>query len=737
MSSSSPDDEGQVPSWAIYAGVGIASYVAYKTLFKESKFVHEWSYQELKSDDYSAEYSSSRKYYVTNPWDEKPIMRSRRGPASWKPVRVFEMLEKAVSNAPDSVFWKKEYLVAGSETDYVWKSWTRKEVLALSLQAARAFIACGLKPWQAVSIIGFNAPEWLLALLGCIHSGGIAAGIYTTNNPGQCKYIAAHSKSAVAVVENKKQLAKFLEIRGELEHLTHIVVWDMDPSDAVFSEQPSSGNARVIHWSTFMAMGDDAALESERKERVSRIRPGQCCTLIYTSGTTGPPKAVMISHDNVTWQARSAMETMQSLKKDGSPHSSVSYLPLSHIAAQLLDVFYPVAFAATYPACKRWTVHFARPTALKGTLSKTLQEARPTLFFGVPRVWEKIQEAIVKKARAAPPSAAKKMLIDWLKDINLRAYRNRQCGGSMVRPFGHSLAEKLLVGKIRAAMGFDRVQCTYTGAAPTAPATLEFWGSLGFDLIEAYGMSETCGVHTIALPYHHRQGTVGVPLAGATTLLRNDPHRDAPGHGEICMRGRHIMMGYMYDEDRTKRAVDDEGYVHSGDVGTLLEDFNLLRITGRIKELIITAGGENIAPVPIEDYLKAQCEGISNVMVVGDQKKYLTALLTLKVAQNRDSMTFSNQLDGAAKAVDAGCKTVDEARGSGVWKEYIQRAIDQYNGDRDYCVSNAQRVQYFRILDADFGVESGELTATMKLKRPVVAKKYHAVIESMYSANKK
>merc|ERR1711941_137967 len=180
------------------------------------------------------------------------------------------------------------------------------------------------------------------------------------------------------------------------------------------------------------------------------------------------------------------------------------------------------------------------------------------------------------------------------------------------------------------------------------------------------------------------------------------------------MRGRNIMMGYLKNEEATRSTIDKNGYVHSGDKGKLTSD-GFLKITGRIKELIITAGGENIAPVPIEDYLKAECEGISNVMVIGDRKKYLTALVTLKVQQRKDTMTFTNELSGAAIDVDEGCKTVDDARKSGKWKTYIQSGIDKYNADKEYCVSNAQKVQYYRILDSDFGVESGELTATMKL----------------------
>eukprot|EP01084_Bolivina_argentea_P090013 162264_1 len=727
--SDAQEDPEAVPKWVVYAGVGLASYVAYKTLFKESKFVHEYRYEELKSDDYTANYPSGKTYYATNPWDTMTIQRSKRGPASWKPVRIFEMFDKCVASAPDSVLWKKEYLQSGSQTEYEWKTWTRQQTLDLTKQAARAFVACGLEQWQSVSIIGFNSPQWLIADLGAIYAGGIVAGIYTTNNAGQCKYIAAHSKSGVAVVENKKQLTKFLEIRHDLPDLKAIVIWDIDENDPIIASSNTNDDvATVFHWKEFMKLGSDTTtlsrLESECTKRRDSIKAGQCCTLIYTSGTTGPPKAVMISHDNITWQARAVLVSLQSFKKDGSPHATVSYLPLSHVAAQILDLFGPIAFTAFYPQCKSWEVYFARPTALKGTLALTLRAARPTILFGVPRVWEKIQEALIRKARETPASAPKQMLIDWLKSVCLQGYYARQLGGDMKRPFGYSLAEKILINKVKSALGLDRVQVTFTGAAPTSVATMEFWGSLGVDVLEVYGMSENCGVHTISLPYYNQIGTVGVPLDGVTTLLQNDPQRDSPGHGEICMRGRHIMMGYMYDEDKTRRAIDDEGYLHSGDVGTICDEYNVLKISGRIKELIITAGGENIAPVPIEDYLKTFCPAISNVVVIGDRKKYLVCLVTLKVKQDKDAMTYSQELEDIARDVDPECKTTQDAKKSEKWKQYIQKAVDNYNRDPNYCVSRAQRIQYFRILDGDFGVESGELTATMKLKRPIVAKKF-------------
>ena len=205
-----------------------------------------------------------------------------------------------------------------------------KEVYDLTKQAARALIVCGLKPWQSVSIIGFNSPEWLLADLGCIYAGGIVAGIYTTNNPGQCKYIAAHSKSAVAVVEGEKQLKKFLEIRKDLPDLKVIIVYNLQENDPIISESNNDEScAKVIHWTEFMKLGDDKStmdqLNEEMEKRISEIKPGQCCTLIYTSGTTGLPKAVMLSHDNITWQSRVSLDYIKSIK-DGSLHLCHIYL---------------------------------------------------------------------------------------------------------------------------------------------------------------------------------------------------------------------------------------------------------------------------------------------------------------------------------------------------------------------------------------------------------------------------
>ena len=353
------------------------------------------------------------------------------------------------------------------------------------------------------------------------------------------------------------------------------------------------------------------------------------------------------------------------------------------------------------------------------------------MFFGVPRVWEKFAEKIKAKAKATPATGVKKMLVDWAKNVGLQTWENGQINGNHEYPSGYSIAKKLVFDKVRDALGFGRLAAAYTGAAPVQAQTLEFFAALGIGIYEVYGMSESTGVHSLCMDYHHIQGTVGYQIPGTETILDNEPTRDKKGEGEICMRGRHVMMGYMYDGEKTKKTIDSEGLLHSGDVGSIDKN-GLLKITGRIKELIITAGGENVAPIPIEDYIKRECPGISNVILIGDRRKYLTILVTLKVEQNLDTLQFNNKLVGDALSVDSSCTSISDARKSIKWKEYIENAMKKYNNDTDYCVSKAQKVQKYVILDGDFSVPGGTLTSTMKLKRPIIYKQYAKEIDSLY-----
>merc|ERR1719502_2334937 len=452
-------------------------------------------------------------------------------------------------------------------------------------------------------------------------------------------------------------------------------------------------------------MGRGEGLQEKLEARMASQRVGQCCTLIYTSGTTGKPKAVMISHDNCTWTGRVTVEHLQL----GADEHLISYLPLSHIAAQMIDIYAPI--------CTSATLHFAQPDALRGSLLRTLQEVRPTAFFAVPRVWEKVMEGI--KAKAPPADSVMAKISRWAKGVGKKKYYAEQNGDS--RPLMYPVA-KIIFKKVRKQLGLDRCRTLLTGAAPISTEVLEYFGQLDMNVMELFGMSEVTGPTNISVPGQHRTGYCGPVLPGMETIV-------LPDTGEICFTGRHVMMGYMHNAEATEETIDADGYLHSGDIGEI--DAGLLKITGRIKELIITAGGENVAPVPIEDAIKKHFPAVSNVMVVGDKRKFLTAVLTLKSQPTDDGLGFTDQLMGDALKVDGSeASTVSQAIADSVFQAYLDAGIKAANVE---AVSNAQKVGKFVIAPVDFSVDGGELTATMKLRRKVVAEKYSELIEGMYA----
>ena len=344
---------------------------------------------------------------------------------------------------------------------------------------------------------------------------------------------------------------------------------------------------------------------------------------------------------------------------------------------------------------------------------------QPTVFLGVPRVWEKIEEKM--RLIGKKGNCVVKFLSKNAKAIGLRGAYNKQLGGNQEVPMLYELVNSLVFATIKKKLGFSRLQLAISGAAPIKKSSMEYFHSLGIPLIEGYGMSESTALVTIGLEYHNQIGSAGPPLAGLDVMI------DEENQNEICVKGRNVMMGYIHDLERTKAAFSEDGYLRTGDIGKIDAQTNLLRITGRIKELIITAGGENVSPVHIEDCIKTICTAISNCVLIGEQRKYLTLLVTLKTKDE-----LSDILDGDALEIDEACKNVEDAKGSEKWRKYIEDGIASYNEDTRKCVSRAQRVQYFRILDHDFSEQSGEMTSTLKLKRAVIADKYKKVIDSMY-----
>mmetsp|Transcript_26474 Transcript_26474/g.66600 ORF Transcript_26474/g.66600 Transcript_26474/m.66600 type:complete len:628 (+) Transcript_26474:406-2289(+) len=625
-----------------------------------------------------------------------------------------QAFRRAVKAHPDALALRTE-----TDDGKDWNTWTWKEHYSQTKLVGRALMRLGVKAFDSVNILGFNSPEWFWANLGAIACGAKAAGIYATNGPEAIQYIVNHSGSKVVVLEDEAQLAKFATIRGQLPKVRALVMWKGELPAGINDDEKLP---RVYTWDQFIQLAEKVP-ETHVNYRIRQQKPGHCCTLIYTSGTTGNPKAVMISNDNLTWVSQLMIRLVPEIGKH--EEHWVSYLPLSHVAAQMIDIHGPMAATAYSgrPVC----VSFALPTALKGTLGDTLRKVRPTIFFGVPRVWEKIQEKMMEIG--AQTKGMKLRAARFAKRKGLQYFHAEQVGSKEdTAPSMMGLANKILK-KIHIALGMDRCRYCLTGAAPISPATLEYFGSLGLHIYQVYGMSECTGPASLGIPGCSTLGSAGPPCFGVDFKIDHQPGRDKEGEGEICYRGRNNMMGYMKNEQKTKETIDSDGYLRSGDVGRIDEN-GLLWITGRIKELIITAGGENIAPVPIEDCIKAELPAISNAMMYGDQRKYNVMLVTLMCEVDEEGNSLP-ELCGPALKVDPECKTVEDAQKSEVWKEYITKGITTYN--KNFAVSNAQKVQKFRICPTDFTVANNLLTPTLKLKRSVVTEQYMDLLNEMYN----
>jgi long-chain-fatty-acid--CoA ligase ACSBG len=667
-----------------------------------------------------------------------------------RPLPKFEEVRDAESGKV------KGYKADPSAPRAEWKTWSFSEYLDVSRQTAKAMMACGVKQFDSVNVFGFNSPEWFFASMGSIFAGAKTAGIYPSDTAEQMAYKCDHSDAKVAVVEDQKKIDQYAAKIDELKDLNAIVAWGCKPAqDAI--KRKSGSSVPVYSWDEFLKLADKTT-DAELDERISKIKPGHACTIIYTSGTTGFPKAVMVSHDNIAFEAASVVGMLKDdvqLEKE-EENRIISYLPLSHVAGMMVDIVVPVIITATYPA---WmTVHFARPYDLsKGTIGDRLRAVQPTMFLGVPRVWEKIAEKM--KAMGASTKGAKLAIAKFAKGKGLEHARACEMGSDGSYPSMYGLAEKLVLSKVKAALGLDKCKFGFTGAAPIQVDTLEYFGALGIQINEVYGMSECTGATTFSLDAAHVWGSCGFASAGTEVKVFKVDEKDMTKkkecppaknmfqpteeeQGELCYRGRHIMMGYMANpklgedhvkeiEKKNRETIDEEGWLHSGDKGCC-DERGMFRITGRYKELIIGAGGENIAPVPIEDNIKKLCPFISNVMMVGDKRKYNTCLIALQCEGATGEVPGSNVLAGAAKTLDPACKTIEDAKKSKIFNDTITKAIQDTNKNDKVCPSNAAAIQKFAILPNDFSVEGDELTATLKLKRGTVDKKYKALIDQMY-----
>ena len=566
--------------------------------------------------------------------------------------------------------------------DGAWKATTWTEYERDVRRAGRALVGLGVMPGKGVSIIGNNSPEWLVANVGAIYAGAMPAGIYTTNSPAQVRYITDHCDAKVAFADTPEQVAKFIAEKEAMPKLE--VVVQMLGTPAV----TEAGSLRILGWDAFLAVGDGVEA-SKLEERLAAQQPDDVCTLIYTSGTTGEPKAVMITHRNVTWTAETVVDMLQF----GSEDLSVSYLPLSHIAEQMLTIHGPMKMGST--------VFFAESVE---KLPEALVHARPTYFLGVPRVWEKIQAKMQAAGAAAPP--IRKKLVAWAKKQGLAGGYAEQ--RRTAKPLLYPLAKKVVFDKVRERLGLDRARICVTSAAPISRDTLEFFLSLGLPILEVYGMSECTGPATYSPPDRYKTGKAGICIPGAELKIAED--------GEICMRGPHVFKGYLKDAEATANALDADGWLHSGDIGTIDSD-GFLQITDRKKDILITAGGENIAPQVLEGLLKS-IPVVAQAVVVGDRRRYLSALLTLD----------PERVVTEASTAGSPAKTLEEASSCKVFRKHLERQVEGVNA----TLARVQTIKKFTIIPSEFSIDGGELTPTMKVKRKVVNEKYRVEIEALY-----
>ncbi len=547
-------------------------------------------------------------------------------------------------------------------------------------QAARALIAMGVKPGDVVAVMGYNKPDWVVMALAAMMVGASVAGIYFTSSAQDAAYIINHAQCALVLCETRDHFQKIAKERAQLNVLQHVIMMRDAPLD----------DPLQMSWDAFLAQGDPR-FDAEAERRLEALQKDDAGCLIYTSGTTGPPKAVQLSHGALA----AASDLIPALWKVSPEDAVLSYLPLAHIAERMVTVH----FQATVGIA----VYFA-PNALE--VGKFLLEVRPDIFFGVPRVFEKMAAAIQLQMSAT--TGLKKRIAAWALEKG-QAWHTREQKGhapgfwlTATKPVASALVHK----KVKRAVGLDRARYVACGAAPIPEAVLRFLNGIDIPIREVWGMSETCAAGTTNLPGATKIGSVGRPHPGLDVKIAKD--------GEILVKGPTNFSGYARDPEASARALVN-GWLHTGDLGRIDED-GFVYITGRKKDIIITSGGKNIAPANIEMDL-ASLPLIENAIVCGEGRPYLTALIAL------------NATAVAQFAGEKGISQSDPAFAAKLNDE-LQRGIDAVN-ERHARVESIRR---FTILDQPLSVEAGDLTPTLKVKRAAVMKRHQHRIETMYAS---
>jgi long-chain acyl-CoA synthetase len=605
---------------------------------------------------------------------------------------IIERFHEHVRNRPDKVALR--YKSEGDWRDITWRDYGEAVK-----KAAKSLLPLGFQHSDKIALLSGNRPEWHIADVAAMSIGGATAAIYATNSPEQVAYIIGHSEARIAFVDVTDQLEKILKMRSDLPRLEKVVVFEGYEGDA-------NGDF-VMTWDDFLALGREVD-DSRYDDATRAVKPDDLATFVYTSGTTGPPKGVMLRHSNIWWTATHSEQHIPIGDADNG--RALSYLPLSHIAERMISHLLQI-----YYGTQTW---FAESL---DTLLADLQTCKPTYFFGVPRVWEKFYAGFQAMAAQPPKDKSeerKKKLARKAIEVGREVTKHEQeavaRGGKMTdarTPLGlrlqHAVLDKLVLVKIRERFGLDQCQLALSAAAPLNPDLIWFFHSIGIKITEGYGQSEDNGPTTWNPPDAVKIGTVGTALPGMEVKIAED--------GEILARGGNVMAGYYKDEAATKDAIDADGWLRSGDVGEF-DEHGYLKITDRKKDLIITAGGKNVAPQEIENRIKFH-HLISQVVVIGDRRPFLTALVTLD-EEKAPAWASGQGIEGDVAAIANHERTLKE----------IEGAINDVNRN----LAKVEGVKKFRVLERDFLQEENEITPTMKVKRKQINENYGDAIEDMY-----
>ncbi|MFC9173772.1 AMP-dependent synthetase/ligase [Streptomyces sp. NPDC057107] len=617
-----------------------------------------------------------------------------------RPPSVAALFIDRVAATPDGEAYRYPVPSASGEGPDDWKSLTWGQAAERVHAIAAGLIALGVRPEERVALSSATRVEWILIDLGVMCAGAATTTVYPSTNAEESAFILADSESRILIAEDAEQLAKARERRAELPDLAHVVV--IDPAGA----EPAEGDPEgwIITLADLEAQGKEllAKTRDAVTERVSAITADQLATLIYTSGTTGRPKGVRLPHDNWSYMAKATVATGLITAED----VQYLWLPLAHVFGKVLT---------------SGQIEVGHVTAIDGRIDKIIENlpvVQPTYMAAVPRIFEKVYNGVASKARAG--GGAKYKIFQWAAGVG-REYAKvsqdnyRRTGKASV-PFAlgakHKVADKLVFSKIRDAFG-GRLRACISGSAALAPDIGYFFAGAGVHILEGYGLTETSAASFVNPGEAYRTGTVGKPLPGTEVRIADD--------GEILLRGPGVMQGYHKLPDKTEEVLESDGWIHTGDIGELSAD-GYLRITDRKKDLIKTSGGKYVAPAEVEGQFKAVCPFVSNILVHGADRNFCTALIALD-GPTILSWAAENGLEGKEYAdVVAAPQTVELIDG------YVQRLNEG--------LQRWQTIKKFRLLPRDLDVEHGELTPSLKLKRPVVEREYQGLIDEMYAGSR-